>query len=89
MDVDVANIAYIKEVTIRYTTDGWSTYQDAAACYVGPSTIDDRDIFRVTLPLNSALELAASFTVPGRDGSHWDNNYSENFCLKDIKICTN
>ncbi|KAF8267038.1 putative phosphatase regulatory subunit-domain-containing protein [Lactarius quietus] len=79
--VRVRNIAYEKNVAVRFTTDGWTTISEAHARYVGPAPDSGTwDLFAFTIPLQTprTLLLAVRYAVPGT-GEWWDNNGGNNF----------
>lgn len=73
----VFDLAFEKQVTVRYTTDGWATSADVDATW---QTQDDWT-FRVeglpTDPLPAALEYAIRYQVAGSE--YWDNNGGQNY----------
>ncbi|KAH9014367.1 hypothetical protein EDB83DRAFT_2680169 [Lactarius deliciosus] len=64
--VRVRNLAFEKSVSVRFTTDGWTTVSEAHARYVGPAGTGDWDLF------------AVRYAVPGT-GEWWDNNGGADF----------
>ncbi|KAH9021571.1 putative phosphatase regulatory subunit-domain-containing protein, partial [Lactarius pseudohatsudake] len=82
--VRVRNLAFEKSVSVRFTTDGWTTVSEAHARYVGPAGTGDWDLFAFTIPLEApplhprALLLAVRYAVPGA-GEWWDNNGGADF----------
>ena len=84
--VRVRNISFEKTVTVRYSTDGWTTVSEAQARYVGTSPTDAAwDLFAFTIPLETAapaprklLLLAVRYAVPDA-GEWWDNNGGADF----------
>lgn len=83
--VRVLNIAFAKEVTVRYTTNNWSGFMDIWADYVPNSSdgITDKFSFRISLPshfgVGDRLEFAVRYKVSGK--CYWDNNDEENYCV--------
>jgi len=87
--VRVANIAYDKRITIRYTMNGWLTYADVAASYVHGSSGGSTDQFRFSIALpnnfgviNNAVEFSIRYEVGcggGADSVFWDSNYGANY----------
>lgn len=84
--VKVKNIAFAKEVTARYTVDGWKSYRDVWADYV-PKSSDgetDRFQFRISIPpdveIGRKLEFAIRYRVAGKE--YWDNNFHRNYCAE-------
>lgn len=84
--VKVKNIAFAKEVTARYTVDGWKSYRDVWADYV-PKSSDgqtDRFQFRISIPqdldVGGKLEFAVRYCTTGKE--YWDNNFDRNYCAE-------
>lgn len=80
--VKVRNLAYEKRITVRYTTDGWSTYRDVVCQYVGSHTrFTDTFSFEIALPTtlikDCKLEFAVCYKVHGIE--FWDNNSGDNY----------
>ncbi|KAI8981950.1 putative phosphatase regulatory subunit-domain-containing protein [Mycotypha africana] len=83
--VQVANLAFEKQVTVRYTTDDWATYQDVPAQYQEPiaqsANTWDRFGFKIVFnkkqPHHQKLLLAVKYVVNGRE--FWDNNNKQNY----------
>jgi len=90
----VRNIAYEKDVSVRFTLDGWDTVSEVRAGYDGPvgdattgpyatHGLWDRFRFTVSLPTgahNRTMLLAARYAVTGT-GEWWDNNGGENYTV--------
>lgn len=88
--VMLKNIDYNKVVKIRYSTDDWATYQEAALSYsstvwtyrpgnVGPSDLEYWT-FSVNLPSSATtVQFAISYTVNGT--TYWDNNFGDNYTM--------
>lgn len=83
--VRVLNVSYRKDVTIRYSTDGWKTVCDEQANYLSTSTDGKTDtfFFRIALPSiwqeGSKMEFAICYGVEGSD--YWDNNFFRNYSV--------
>ena len=84
--VKVKNIAFAKEVTARYTVDGWKSFRDVWADYV-PKSSDgktDRFQFRISIPqdldVGGKLEFAIRYCTAGEE--FWDNNFNRNYCAE-------
>jgi len=79
--VMVKNLAYQKEVRVRYTTDNWESFTEIPANY--ESTISnglEEWTFNTTLPADwSTLEYAVSYRVNGL--TYWDNNFGSNYVI--------
>ncbi|XGW27955.1 hypothetical protein V3C99_008057, partial [Haemonchus contortus] len=83
--INVANIAFSKEVAIRYTTTNWATHDEVAATY-GHTVfgIDNVDafVFSMILPADvkeGQCQFCVRFSVNGQD--FWDNNSGKNYCV--------
>ncbi|KHJ94552.1 putative phosphatase regulatory subunit [Oesophagostomum dentatum] len=81
--INVANIAFTKEVAIRYTTNDWVSYDEVAASYghnvFGANNVD-AFVFSLMLPTDmkdGQCQFCVRFTVEGRD--YWDNNNGANY----------
>ncbi|KAM9330736.1 protein phosphatase 1 regulatory subunit 3E [Gastrophryne carolinensis] len=89
--IRVLDLAFEKRVTVRYTLDGWLSYQDTHALYAarlchGGSGHPGTDLFTFRLPLPtqdqsqaSSLQFAISYQVGGEE--FWDNNKGRNYSL--------
>lgn len=81
--VRVKNIAFAKEVTARYTVDGWKNFRDVWADYVLKSSDGetDRFQFRISIPqdvdVGAKLEFAIRYLTAGEE--YWDNNFNRNY----------
>lgn len=87
----VRNVAFQKEVTLRFTLDGWTTVSEVAARYAS-SALDGRDRFAFTVPLAGAraervLECVARYTSEGV-GEWWDNNSGANYKVVVRRVST-
>lgn len=83
--VRVTNIAPIKQVTIRYTTDNWATTMEADASYLPGGCERGQERFVLGLPLyNFSLIHTLQFCICYRAGGqeHWDNNNGANYVLR-------
>ncbi|GCC18293.1 hypothetical protein chiPu_0020762 [Chiloscyllium punctatum] len=81
----VLNLAYHKEVTVRYTCTDWNLFTDVPAFFEN-SIEDKKDRFAFTLNLSfhvlkpgSSVQFAIKYTANGID--FWDNNDSNNYTL--------
>lgn len=79
--VYLENIAYDKDVKIRYTTDDWATYSEISCSYNGSATNNvEAWVFTETLPDDwEAIQFAASYTVNGV--TYWDNSFGANYSI--------
>ncbi|KAJ7374726.1 Protein phosphatase 1 regulatory subunit 3G [Desmophyllum pertusum] len=83
--VRVLNIAYRKEVSVRYTMDGWKTFHQEYADYLSTSRDGNTDtfFFRIPAPTISQstckVEFAICYRVEGNE--YWDNNILKNYTV--------
>ena len=84
--VVVANLAYHKNVFVRWTADNWASYQDQVASYDHSSDGYSHDwfVFSIDSPLlrqegGECVELAVTYQVNGQE--LWDNNQQQNYEL--------
>lgn len=81
--VRVANLAYSKEVAIRWTHDGWRTSHDT--CCVFCSNDGDTDRFAFELPINGDdVSFAIRYRVLNEE--YWDNNRGSNYTVASKSI---
>lgn len=80
----VRNLAFDKRVFVRYTSDRWDTYDEAAATYV--SGDGNVDVFRFDIDLtgsihNDKITTEYQMAVQGVIGTstYWDNNAGRNY----------
>ncbi|KAJ2764665.1 hypothetical protein IWQ56_004403 [Coemansia nantahalensis] len=92
--IKVHNLAFEKDVTVRYTLDGWRTVHEVPAAYsrmlaAGQSDRPSVDRFEFSLPLPAGalagslpatLALCARYRVAGAE--HWDNNCGSNYSFR-------
>ena len=80
ISVSLKNIAYEKDVKVRYTTDNWNTYQDKSLEYIRTED-NGLELWRndISLELGDIedFEYAVSYTVNGQ--TYWENNFGRNF----------
>lgn len=89
----VRNISFEKELTIRFTLDGWETISEVRGTYAGHAAPEefqqdvggeswDRFRFSISLPdsPDRTLQLAVRFTAPGK-GEWWDSNGGTNYTV--------
>ena len=82
--VILKNLAYAKDVSIVYTTDGWKTVLTVPAGYdaslVGSDALE-RWSFSQTLPAGvSEAQLAVSYAVNGT--TYWDSDLGANYVVR-------
>ncbi|XP_060693938.1 protein phosphatase 1 regulatory subunit 3E isoform X1 [Hemiscyllium ocellatum] len=88
--VRVLNIAYEKQVTVRYTLNHWQSYMDVAATYSGHSADGSTDTFSfklvapVFLDTGGTLLFAIRYLVAGRE--YWDNNKGSDYLVRSHKF---
>ncbi|KAI9249626.1 putative phosphatase regulatory subunit-domain-containing protein [Sporodiniella umbellata] len=76
----VANLAFEKQVKIRYTLDDWVSFKEISAAFKEPITNTwDRFAFQINCAHIRHLDFAILYTVDGRD--FWDNNSDQNYQL--------
>lgn len=83
--INVANIAFSKEVAIRYTTNNWATFDEVAASYghnvFGANNVD-AFVFSIMLPSDlkeGQCQFCVRFAANGCE--FWDSNSGANFCV--------
>lgn len=76
----VKNIAYNKEVVVRYTTDNWNTYKDAPLKYESTTEYGDE---KWSCEINTegatydTFKYAIYYKVNGQ--TYWDNHFNLNY----------
>ncbi len=78
--IDVKNLAYEKNVTVHYTTDGKS-WQDISAEYIKADPEDPQyDVWKFSMAIpSSSLTFAIKYEVNGQ--TYWDNNEWNNYTV--------
>ena len=74
--IRVANISYHKNVFVRFSYDGWSSYDDVKASHCFSYTEYNTDKFSFEIPLRKSfgtLEFVIGYEADGC-GTYWDNN---------------
>ena len=88
--IRVTNLAFIKEVTVRFSLDDWATFRDIWADYLSSCSDGktDKFSFRITVPLGfevgRRLEFAVRYLVTGQE--FWDNNFKLNYQIECLKV---
>ncbi|KAK6109716.1 putative phosphatase regulatory subunit family protein [Brugia pahangi] len=87
--INVLNIAYEKQVYIRYTTDNWRTNIETIGRYKSSVTNDDtidKFTFIISLPtdfpLGATCEFCIRYIVNGI--TYWDNNKRANYIVEAV-----
>ena len=87
--IRVTNIAFAKEVTVRFTLDNWKSYRDIWADYLSSSKDGktDKFWFRIAVPVDSAVDLEIKFAIRYCIGGQefWDNNLDSNYKIQYIE----
>ena len=82
--IRVANIAFEKQVAVRYTINGWMTYADEAAKYLQGAGGTDQFTFKVHLPdyfdFSSRMEFSVMYVAGGQ--TFWDSNFGANYRIE-------
>ena len=74
----VLNTCYEKKVSVRYTENEWTTFEDCAAEWMETVNEGAMDRFTFTLPTgDSVAELSFAVSFNGK----WDNNKGENYTV--------
>lgn len=85
VNVAVQNLAYHKQVGIRYTTDGWKTKHEAFGSYVKsyPPRLGSEqpqvETWVIEVPINQTLEYYLFYNVTNT--TFWDNNFGRNYVV--------
>lgn len=79
------NYAYNKNVFVRYTTDGWRTYQDKALGY-NNTNADGTETWTTRVNISGAtqnFQYAICYQVNGTEfwANNFGANYNYNFCI--------
>lgn len=76
--IQVTNLAFTKQVSVRWTHDCWRTFHESSATYCsGDGQIDK---FSFELPANGDdIEFAICYAVDRRE--YWDNNRGKNYIV--------
>ncbi|XP_021110862.1 protein phosphatase 1 regulatory subunit 3D [Heterocephalus glaber] len=85
--VRVRNVAFEKQVAVRYTFSGWRSAQEAQARWRGPAGArGSEDVFAFGFPvppflleLGSQVHFAVRYRVAGAE--YWDNNGGRDYSL--------
>ena len=83
--IQVKNIAFEKDISVRYTFDSWAAVKEMKARYIPGASIADTDTFFFHVPPpgwssgDQKMEFAICYTVDGE--TYWDNNFGDNYRL--------
>lgn len=79
--VAVKNLAYAKNVKVRYTVDSWQSCKEVPLTYSYKT--DNYEGWKATIDITGAtyetFEYCLSYTVNGV--TYWDNNFGDNYTL--------
>uniref|UniRef100_A0A8R1TW68 CBM21 domain-containing protein n=1 Tax=Onchocerca volvulus TaxID=6282 RepID=A0A8R1TW68_ONCVO len=87
--INVSNIAYEKQVYVRYTVDNWRTNIETAGRYTNSveNGAIDKFTFIISLPIDfpigATCEFCIRYVVKGT--IYWDNNYGANYIIRAIE----
>jgi len=84
--VSVANIAFQKEVVVRYSLDDWYTWSESRAIF-DSSTDASHDTFSffISFPSHLPVGTRCSLCIRYRSGDcidNWDNNHGNNYVIE-------
>ena len=88
--IRVTNFSYSKEVTVRFTLNGWETCRDIWADYMSTCSDGktDKFSFRITIPhdfeVNQYMEFAIRYRVLNQE--FWDNNNRSNYHVQCLEV---
>ena len=78
--VRVMNIAYDKDVSVRWTHDKWNTHHESKCLYCQGSSDGITDRFSFTLPANGDdVEFAICYKTQGIE--YWDSHAGQNYLI--------
>ncbi|XP_078400914.1 protein phosphatase 1 regulatory subunit 3E [Cetorhinus maximus] len=88
--VRVRNLAYEKQVLVRYTLNQWRSFVDVAASHAAHWADSQTDTFSfklvapVLLDTGGTLQFAVRYLVAGRE--YWDNNRGSDYQVRSHKF---
>lgn len=77
-NIRVSNLAYDKEICVRWTHDNWRTFHDTCAVFCANDGHTDR--FSFELPINGD-DLQFALRYKANEQEFWDNNRGQNYCV--------
>lgn len=84
--VQVKNIAFEKQIFVRYSFNSWRTILEQRASFIPGASVGNTDTFFFHIPPpcvrksnENKLEFAISYKVDGE--IYWDNNFGDNYRL--------
>ena len=81
--VVVLNLSFAKEVTLRYTINGWDTFRDLQLAHVPGNDSFDRFSFEINFhPMNIIDKVVFCIRYSCDAGEFWDSNNGFNYTLK-------
>lgn len=85
--VRVLNLSFEKRISVRWTTNNWTTCEETEATYVTGSSDGESDRFAFELKVPEVVEAGQKiqFAVryrPAGDKEYWDNNDCKNYSLE-------
>lgn len=78
--IQVNNVAFEKQIFVRWTHDNWESYNEQPACFEQSSTNQRKDTFTFEIEgpqVGKTVELAVRYCVQGEE--YWDNNGGNNY----------
>lgn len=81
-NIKVENIAYVKNVVLRFKDSYLNTWKDIPANYLKPLTKDNSyELWDVQAPFTGKdIEFAIKYDVDGK--TYWDNNNGKNYVIR-------
>ena len=78
--IQVNNVAYEKQILIRWSSDAWKSFSEQTACFEQSETNQKRDAFTFEIErpqYGEMVELAVRYCVCNQE--YWDNNDGANY----------
>lgn len=81
--IKVRNIAFEKEVFVRYTFDKWKSWNDLQAEYYPNSCTGYTDTFTfsIVVPEDDIKDVEFAICFQCQGNQYWDNNSGKNYCI--------